>query len=84
MGAYILPKNDHLNDKTLGWALWHLGFNVSTVVGNKVTKTVPGKQLLRTTHARRESNSTREFPPPPLTQSIELFGTSSKERKHFV
>ena len=52
MGTYILPKNDHPNlvsvdvephvsfhpnDKTLGWALWHVGFNVSTVVRSKVT-----------------------------------------------
>ena len=32
--------NVHQNDKTLGWALWHLVFNVLTVVRNKVTKTV--------------------------------------------
>ena len=41
MGTYILPKNDHQNDKTLGRALWHLVFNVSTVVRNNVTKTMP-------------------------------------------
>ena len=74
MGSDILPKNDHQNDKTLGWPLWHLGFTVSTVVRNKVTKTVPGKQLLRTAHAIKESNSTRELPPPPppppLTHSL--------------
>ena len=40
MGTYILPKKDHQNGKTLGWALWHLGFNVSTVIRKKVTKTV--------------------------------------------
>ena len=43
MATYILPpphpppKKDHQNDKTLGWALWYLGFNVSTVVRNKAT-----------------------------------------------
>ena len=41
MATYILPKNDDQNDKALGWALWLLVFNVSTVVRNKVTKTVP-------------------------------------------
>ena len=67
MGTYILPTNDHRNDKTLGWALWHLVFNVSTVVRNKVTKKMPEKQLRRTTLATRESNSTRELLPlPPL------------------
>ena len=34
MATYILPKNDHQNDKQLGWALWHLVFNVSTDVRN--------------------------------------------------
>ena len=41
VGTYILPKNDHQDDKTLGWALWHLVLNVSTVVRNIVTKRVP-------------------------------------------
>ena len=41
VGTYIVPKNDHQNDKTLGRTLWHRVFNVSTVVRNKVTKTVP-------------------------------------------
>ena len=42
MGTYILLKSEHQNDKTLGWALWLPVFNVTTVVRNKVTKTVPG------------------------------------------
>ena len=41
MGTCILPKNDRHNDTMLGWALWHLVFNVSTVVRDEVTKTVP-------------------------------------------
>ena len=45
---------------------------VSTVVGNTVRKTVRDKQLLRTTHGAIVSNSTRELPPPSLTQSSEL------------
>ena len=48
-------------------------FNVSTVVRSKVTKTVPKKQLLRITHATRESNSTSQPPPPSDTQSSELY-----------
>ena len=72
MGTYILPKNDHQNDNTLGWASWHLVFNVSTVVRNKVTKTVSEKQLLRTTPAIRESNPTSELPPHLLCLAIEL------------
>ena len=69
VGTYILPKNDHQNNKTLGWAFWHLVFTVSTVVRNKVTKTVPEKQLVRTTHATRESNCTRELPPTPTPKN---------------
>ena len=50
--------------------MWHLVFNVSTVGRSKVTKTVPEKQLVRTTHATRECNSTRELPPPLLTHIL--------------
>ena len=61
---YFLPKNDNLIDKTLGWALWHLVFNVSTVVRYNVTKTVPEKQLVRTTQ-QQENPTLREISPLP-------------------
>ena len=49
-------------------------FNVSTVVRNKVTKTVPDEQLVRTTQ-QQENPALRKStpsPPPPLTQSSDL------------
>ena len=64
--SYILPKNDHQNDKTLGWALWRLGFNVSTVVGSKVTMTVPGiKTTGENNSATKENRTQRQNSPPP-------------------
>ena len=65
MGTSILPKTDHQNDKTLGWALWRLGFNVSIVVRNNATKTVPEKQPVRTTQSNEKMPTPRESPPPP-------------------
>ena len=54
---------------------------VSTAVGIKVTKTVPEKQLLKATQARRASYE-RVFP-PPMTQSSEL-STECHVWSHFI
>ena len=73
--TYTLSKNDHQNDKTLGWALWHLVFNVSTVVRNKVTKTEPESQLLRTTQQEKNPIPPESSPnpnPPPTSSDTQF------------
>ena len=47
-------------------------FTVSTVVGSKVTKTVPEKQLLKTSHAKEYLTKRECSPTSSDTQSSEL------------
>ena len=69
-GGYLCPtshiaRRDHQNDKTLGWPV-RVSFNVSTVVGNKVTKTVSED----TTVENNSRYSERELPSPPLKRCL--------------
>ena len=79
-GEYLCPTNhtvrrDNRNDKTLGWPtqkIFFFFFNVSTVVGNKVTESVRvrvhncGKPL----KAIKQTNLPRELTSPPWTHSL--------------
>ena len=58
-------RRDHQNDETLGWPIWGV-VSVSTVVGNKVTKTV---SKMKTTVENNWRYSERELPSPPWTHS---------------